>query len=123
MREKLDEWSISYYLGALDSMKDEVLDLDGNVDSLERLVRLLRGRVKQLEAFFRHAACGTWRKMEDAPRDGRPVLLRWPDGRIAVGREVPGGWRIWPEPLVVVKEEPEAWAEILCARKGRSGRW
>jgi hypothetical protein len=137
MSAKLDDWTISYYRGALDAAKREIKTL------VER-AQVMEGRVEQFDNLLRYLAAGTWKPMDEAPKNGTYILIRFKSGLVQVcywdewevGGEQPqvyggqtvvqgsppdeweSGWVPAGDRFVQIYEEPVAWAEILW--KGES---
>jgi len=107
---QLDEWSISYYTGALEAMKREFEDLKRSLNFAMRTLRWFECRFKQFETLFKHLAAGTWKPMATAPTNGKPVLLKLSSGEFVVARWENDRWEVISED---VELKPIAWAEPL----------
>lgn len=122
MKDRISEWSLSYYLGALKGMEKEIKDMDEAMSRLGEIARSLQGRFAQFSFFFKYLATGPWQSMETAPLNGTPLLLRFSSGLCQVCKwaswptedgSMDGGWVIGGDEVVVMMEEPLAWAEII----------
>jgi len=141
MNKKLDDWTISYYRGALDAAKREV-------DRLMSCAKDMKATVDQFDHMLQSLAAGTWKPMDEAPKNGTHILIRFKSGLVQVcywdewevGGEQPqvyggqtvvqgsppdeweSGWVIAGDPFVQIHEEPIAWAEILAGGAGKGER-
>jgi hypothetical protein len=108
MSNKLDDWRISYYLGAIDAAKREIR-------TLVEYAQVLEGRVEQFDRLLQRLAAGTWKPMDEAPKDGTHILIQFTGGLVQVcyWDEWKSGWVIAGDHFVQIHEEPIAWAEIL----------
>jgi len=107
---QLDEWSISYYTGALKAMKGEFEDLKRSLDFAMQRLRRFECRFEQFENLFKHLAAGTWKPVADAPQNGKPVLFKLSNGEFVVARWENDRWKVISED---VELKPIAWAEPL----------
>lgn len=124
MKKLKNQWSLAYYQGAVEAATREADEIVYHASCIHETASILLERFKdQFKDLLDNLATGPWQKdMNDAPKDGTPILVKFKSGLVQVcqwavwgvyGDEIEEGWAITGIQEVFVTDEPVAWAEIL----------